>query len=220
MKIRPIPFSTEIVQAILDGRKIMTRRIMKLLPRVASTVDKCGELIKEYKFYDLCPYGNIGDVLWVKENFFKHEKNPGQFHYVADYENPEAFDATGWKKVPSRFMPKVAARIFLKITDLRVERLQDISEDDVKKEGVDWFNDNGVDHFLIYSPKDKRKGVYAGPCRIDGTVVSKKSAFLNDKPAWYSFRSLWRQINGDDSWDANPWVWVISFERCEKPEGF
>lgn len=91
-------------------------------------------------------------------------------------------------------MPKSACRIFLQITDIRVERLHEITEEDAKKEGIIEMSDNYY------------KDYFGG---ISGYHLSIQS-----------FRSLWMKINGIESWKSNPWVWVISFERCEKPENF
>jgi hypothetical protein len=179
MNTHPILFSTPMVQAILEGRKTMTRRIVKFKP-----FNEKHSRPKSVPFFDhstnsisIFPYGKIGDILWVKETFTEYF--PGEFEYKAGFTD----EPIKWK--PSIFMPKAAARIFLKITDIRVERLQDMSREDCKKEGVLLGNDNGK---------------FAG---------------------WHDvFRDLWEKINGPDSWVSNPWVWVISFERCEKPENF
>lgn len=190
MKTHPILFSTPMVQAILDGRKTMTRRIIK--PQQPSSFmygekkqNDCTwyvnfpSIIKPVK----CPYGKPGDVLWVRETF---APALGDYAYMADYAKvvlnlPE--NKGLWK--PSIHMPKAACRIFLKITDIKVERLQDITREECKKEGVLLGIDNGK---------------FAG---------------------WHDiFRDLWENINGPDSWQSNPWIWVIAFERCEKPENF
>jgi len=220
-----------MVLGILEERKNMTRRVMKPQPW------ECPEEPGEYwwdipnsefeaiycndpdnsAFLKHNPFGNVGDVLWVRETFFKHDKNPGIFHYVADYENPEAFDVTGWKKVSGRYMPKEAARLFLKITDIRVQRLQNITEEDSIREGVYYYGDETGDYYdYMYDN-----------CDLDDIGMAT---------ARESFKTLWQSINnklrrnpscrkfyetvGEDSWELNPWVWVISFDRCEKPEGF
>lgn len=178
MKQRPILFSTPMVQAILAGRKTMTRRVVKIKelqqsmqigsisPLDKSFLVKSGNTNWEVR----CPYGEIGDVLWVRETFCFDGEN-----YI--------FKPNGkpyrWK--PSIFMPKDAARIWLRITNVRVERLQDISRGDSMSEGCPFPN------------------------------IAKET----NPSAW--FAGLWQSINGEDSWNDNPWVWVIEFERIEKP---
>lgn len=202
MKIRPILFSTLMVQAILEGRKSMTRRIIKSPTGLFGIGMAKYEPNANFYYHNrevialdenecsvkniLCPYGQSGDILWVRESFryFGYDSSK-MVIYKAGHNtiNFEADHKESWK--PSIHMPKAAARIFLKITDIRVERLQDMSREDCKKEGVLLGNDNGK---------------FAG---------------------WHDvFRDLWEKINGPDSWVSNPWVWVISFERCEKPENF
>ena len=137
------------------------------------------------------------------------------------YENkPPKFIQTGkmgiegYYKRPSLFMPKDACRIFLKITDIRVERLQHISKEDAKKEGIEFTIADkekfgcraaGMKLYRDYERKDNSLTSY--PC----------NGFEN---AIVSFETLWQSINGKDSWEANPWVWVISFKRIEKPSDF
>lgn len=198
-----------MVQAILEGRKTMTRRIMKTQPEyngnkhwilrspkttLFSPVPPNKITFDEYINGTLCPYGMIGDVLWVRETWKPELVNaltciPATYYFLAD--NPES-KRTGNKFKPSIHMPKAAARIWLEITDVKVERLQDISEEDAIAEGI--------------------KSVY----RIlfqDHTYQD----YLTDCPDSYrdprsSFETLWLKINGMESWDANPWVWVISFK--------
>ena len=120
MKERPILFSTEMVRAILDDRKTMTRRVVKPQPPEDWGVK--------------CPYGKIGDVLWVRETFCKYK---GDYLYKADFDplTRKEFERDNkWK--PSIFMPRSASRISLRITNIRVERLNDITEEDAKLEGV------------------------------------------------------------------------------------
>jgi hypothetical protein len=116
---------------------------------------------------------------------------------------PEFFKRMTWK--PSIFMPKIACRIFLEVTNVRVERLNDISESDAIAEGI-----------------------YAKPGSVSGTrwytkFISKTEARLEGlftESAKECFKSLWESINGKESWEANPWVWVYDFKRVEKPENF
>lgn len=197
MNEHPIPLITPMVQATLEGRKTKTRRIFKDHARLASDVSKIDlkqwlidypDLIKSYS-----PYGQIGDLLWVRETFvwegttsYNDIFKLGQFYYKAD---TEKFGPTKWKS--SRFMPKIAARIWLEITDLTIERLQDISPEDAENEGIEkYFNSL----FQEYRYKD-----YAN-------VTSEW------RLATSSFQSLWASIHGVNNWDLNPWVWVITFK--------
>jgi hypothetical protein len=176
MKEIPILFSTPMVKAILAGNKTQTRRIIK--PQYS---------IKEkYK---------IGDVLWVRETYrvINHSGHGSIYFYKADACFTDLNDKNiKWK--PSIFMPKEACRIKLKITDIKVERLQDISEQDAIHEGIEFKEWNNG--FVL------NKGFKIYGCR----------ATYDENPI-VSYRSLWEQINGKDSWNINHWVWVIQFER-------
>lgn len=188
---KPILFSTPMIRAILDGRKSQTRRIVKPQPE---SVDHVNHKIIPYngsaEFLmknTICPYGKIGDVLWVRETF--HLVPPNMVFYKADPENK----ATGkWK--PSIFMPKEACRIRLEITNISVERVQDISKDDAIAEGIE-----------LYEGESNYKNYLHGDGRNYGYV----------KEAKISYMTLWESINGKDSWDINPWVWVIEFKRIQ-----
>lgn len=186
MKERPILFSTEMVKAILEGRKTQTRRVVKKQPHGA------GEWVRQlasWLFPNVnpyiklkCPYGQPGDRLWVRETFLVERSQHKDFYeYKADYSNTFAGDVC-WK--PSIFMPREACRILLEVTDVRVERLQDISEEDAIAEGISLPN-------------------YA--------EQAIKDIFFPEPSAIYS--ELWESINGKGSWDKNPWVWVIEFKK-------
>ncbi|HEI9781110.1 TPA: hypothetical protein SLN38_000499 [Serratia marcescens] len=211
MKERPVIFNGEMVRAILDGRKTQTRRVIANV-----SLDNCIPLQKPTKTKDgiythvmdapghgLCPFGQVGDRLWVREayqgplfNFDQMEtyledtskfERPEFCEYRADGgKTPEYYDADdnlryGWK--PSIHMPRWASRITLEITAVRVERLNDISHDDAKAEGCCYGRGGGVPDFSV-TPADH-------------------------------FPTLWSSIYGIDSWNANPWVWVIEFRRVE-----
>lgn len=187
------------VQAILDGRKTCTRRLVKgYIPKNAQfgytaftpfgTIS-CRGLFETpgrpgygEKFFKL-PY-QPGDILYVRETW--SELSSG-YEYKADGENIDHLgNMIKWH--PSIHMPKEAARIWLKVTDVRVERLQEISGAELIREGIDLYQSNYI------------------------------------KAAFDEFKMLWNSTvkkSGIDryGWDANPWVWVIEFERCEKPEG-
>lgn len=191
-KFRPILFSTPMVHAILEGRKTQTRRTCKhQFWSHSELVDV--NINKEFQKIDRnvsCPYGNIGDVLWVRESWqiLLFKDAPTKYLYKA---NPQ-HDAMKWK--PSIHMPKAACRLFLRIKYVRVERLRDISEADALAEGI------SVNAHFYYDYMKNGLGFYSSPIQ--------------------SFFSLWESINGADSLQANPWVWVIEFERIEKPIDF
>ena len=223
MKLIPILFSTPMVNAIMRGDKTMTRRKLKVQPKddqdwkisrmieSTSKIDQKNEgklhwvtmeneySIKEYddRYFD-CPYGQVGDVLWVRESFCQvllghaHDllegvKDSSLFVYKTSFHEDwmdYAKEKYGYKWKPSIHMPKAACRIFLEITNIRVERLHDITPDDIRKEG-------------------KPNGDYA----LDSSCLQ-----------WWE--ELWQSINGAESWDENPWVWVIEFKRIVKPSNF
>lgn len=219
MAIKSILFNTEMVRAILDGRKTCTRRIVKPQQFIGMLRDKCKngapeEFLKKKKlmFKPYCDMTDIelintaykapyqpGDILYVRETFYEDEDC---IFYKADNEK-----LTGYRNMrgedivvkwhPSIHMPKEAARIWLKVTDVRVERLQDITLEDIKNEGI-------YDDYKTYSKE------YLENLR---SVAYPKA-----------FSRLWDStIKKTDldryGWGANPWVWGIEFERCEKPEG-
>ena len=212
---KPILFSTEMVQAILEGRKTQTRRLhgldeIKKNPNdwtfyYFSKDDKRTfahfrkqEDNKIKSIFGTSPY-QIGDILWVRESFAK----PPIYAFGVKYIYKAGFNESicGWK--PSIHMPKEAARIFLEVTNVRVERLQDISEDDAIAEGIDKKGDL---YFNYFESKLLGKGL-------------PKEYFYKEIPK-VSFMSLWSKINGIDSWKANPWVWVYEFKVVEKPKDF
>lgn len=249
MAIKPILFNTEMVRAILDGRKTCTRRIMKPQPDEKHTyplgfvtdgtekkeVGCFGFGINEYGGsiqYAKPPYLG-GDVLYIHETW---TEECGKYYYRADYDSDyldpcetlsggypascrnhpgcDGCMATStrihWH--PSIHMPKEAARIWLKVTDVRVERLQEIDEDGVWNEG-----------FRFTPPCLTRVSADGHTCELDGPCMS--SIKYCDMTMGELFgRELWNSTikkSGLDryGWDASPWVWVIEFERCEKPEG-
>lgn len=206
MSIKPILFNTEMVRAILEGRKSCTRRLVKPQPDEKHTyplgfvtdstekkevgcfgfgVDEYGGSVQ----YAKPPY-QPGDILYVRETWMDYA---GRTMYRADCDKYRLYSLNfagfGWK--PSIHMPKEAARIWLKVTDVRVERLQEISAESALLEGTDKY---------IY---------------LNGEF--DENAILT------SFIGIWNStIKKSDldryGWNANPWVWVIEFERCEKPK--
>lgn len=218
MAIKPILFNTEMVRAILDGRKSCTRRIVKPQQFVGMLPDKCKngvpeEFLKEKKlmFKPYCDMTDIelinttykapyqpGDILYVRETWgypiaLNSDK---QYVFRADEVAESGFknDSHIWH--PSIHMPKEAARIWLKVTDVRVERLQEMTLKDFKAEGIydeyKTYSETYTDHLRqVAYPK-----VFA---RLWNSTIKKSDL---DKYGW----------------DVNPWVWAIEFERCEKPE--
>jgi hypothetical protein len=146
-----------------------------------------------------CPYGKVGDVLWVRETFNEYYFDEG-YGYKADFtdEAIKMLKNTKWKS--SLFMPKAACRIFLEITDIRVERLRDISEEDAIKEGIEIIHMAEINVPVYKNYLLKEKLLTTNPIK--------------------SLQTLWQSINGKQSLEANPWVWVISFKRIEKPTDF
>ena len=231
MRVKPILFNTEMVKAILEGRKTCTRRIVKPQQLVGLLPDKCKngvpeEFLKEKKFMfkPYCDMTNIelintaykapyqpGDILYVRETIWQKigyyldvdgETKPSwynEFRYVASDEKPETGWNYGWAKRPSIHMPKEAARIWLKVTDVRVERLQEITEEEAVKEGV--YSSNCKEYNATFGCDACADEGYD---EIDGFVELWDSTIPKSDLDRYG-------------WDVNPWVWVIEFERCEKP---
>lgn len=202
-KERPILFSAPMVRAIIEGRKTQTRRVVK--PDPASDinpilVDGAWQWATR-ESRRACPYGEPGDRLWVRETTHRRPmlhlltgeplapKYDGGA-YSADDEDvltPEGFDIGWWysrKVCPAIHMPRLASRIDLEVTGVRVERLQDISNDDARAEGI--------------LPE------YAESCIDHGHPFN----------AIPRFQLLWESSNGAGSWDANPWVWVVEFRKA------
>lgn len=198
IKERPILFSGPMVCAILDGRKTQTRRLLKL-PKCMEWYQELGGEAKGW-FCEVrgagwwhveelvCPYGDAGYHLWVRETWRRIETgmNSGKADYRADDPSASGLGFMPWR--PSIFMRRADSRITLEITDVRTERLQEITEEDAQAEGVQ----------MGYQP-------YSVEGRTPPTPVGYRPVF----------KRLWDSINGDDSWDANPWVWAISFRVVE-----
>lgn len=193
MRERPILFSGPMVRALLDGSKTQTRRMVKHPAlKDLSYIVHCGDGWwgdEEGDVQALCPHGQPGDRLWVRESWMDtsstgiesrdpHTLKLTRYAYMADTPAGSYADQCrkdfGLKWKPSIHMPRAACRITLEITGVRVERLQDISDADARAEGM------------------------------PATVA-------NSPRVW--FASLWESINGPGSWDANPWVWVVEFKR-------
>lgn len=195
MNTHPILFSSPMVEGILSGRKTQTRRIVK--PQFDNTLylSRCGQAEYNSGTIVKCPYGKVGDILWVRETFGKWGAM-----YLYRASTPIGEDLCKWK--PNIHMPKDACRIFLEIKSIKVERLNRITEKDAIAEGV--LSESALDENF------KKTRIYWNYITGGMQCVSAK----------ISFRTLWKSITGDDSWYYNPWVWVIEFKRIEKPENF
>lgn len=206
---RGILMSTPMVQAIINGTKTETRRTKGLKEinekpdewRFTEILPPSIHDIKDNDWYAgferingtpkkaweptaiKLPYGSVGTKLYVKETFCKMD---GEYFYKASVKYPESLK---WK--PSLFMPKAAARITMTISDIKVERLQDITEEGAIAEGVEPINRNQWKDYKNES--------------VDG--------FFNSPVT--SYASLWESINGTGSWELNPWVFVIKFSAIQ-----
>lgn len=237
MSMKPILFNTDMVKAILDGRKSCTRRIVKPQQLVGLLPDKCKngvpeEFLKEKKFM-FKPYCDMTDIELIMTSY-KKPYQPGDILYVREtwehfeccccegdehgncYREPqqsvlnkscgcymyratdEIYGDAKWH--PSIHMPKEAARIWLKVTDVRVERLQEITEDEAVKEGV-------------YQSNCKECNAPFGCDACPDEGYNEIDGFAD---LWNS--TIKKSVLDRYGWDANPWVWVIEFERCDKPE--
>lgn len=211
--MKPILFNTEIARAILEGRKTETRRVIKPQPGMVRLVWGPHEKSRTFSFaccgenvidgtpvnYDetiKAPYWP-GDILWVRETWTKID---GDYVYRADDEMPEGWHLTAWKSPVQ--MPKEAARIFLRVTNVRVERLQDITLAGMDAEGRP-ICDGGI--MMACSP---------GECiRCDKSLENSIPWFQR---TWDStIKPADRPTYG---WDANPWCWTIKFKRITKRE--
>lgn len=223
MAIKPILFNTEMVRAILEGRKSCTRRIVKPQQLIGMLPDKCKngapeKFLKEKKlmFKPYCDMTDIelintaykapyqpGDILYVRETW---KKAPNGYYYYEDWQRNDIADVTKWK--PSIHMPKEAARIWIKIMNVRVERLQEMKPVDVIKEGAysdcwDCLNTYGESGSqCCYGTEEQ--------CSQCDEVMMEWEKLWNS--------TIKKSNLNHYGWDANPWVWVIEFERCEKPE--
>ncbi|MBF9252452.1 hypothetical protein I2I11_04030 [Pontibacter sp. 172403-2] len=217
MKERPILFSSSMVQAILEGRKTQTRRTRGLefineqpgiwnIDQASPYLNEAGTHTyvdfycgtDEAIFHDIkCPYGKPGDRLWVRERWAIHHEEWWTVFYATDDHNEiakvselKADGSVRWR--PSIHMPRNASRMLLEITDIRVERLQDITNVDAVKEGIESYWSGG------------------SAARLYKSYITQEFSTYIPR---ISFFSLWESINGPDSWDANPFVWAIEFKK-------
>lgn len=233
---KPILFNAEMVRAVLDGRKTQTRRVVKPQPEKQTEWFK---YLEEGKYISMnhilgignptsignaikCPYGSPGDELWVRETWMDAGKEiPGSKHGEIWYKANDCEEYAisceprecrpKWK--PSIHMPRWASRIQLRVKDVRVERVQDISEEDARSEGVrpNWCGElsgwdpdehgfmcqEGIRHWEKYPESDWDGGYH--------------------RTGKEAFESLWDSINEKRGfgWEKNPWVWVVEFERIK-----
>jgi hypothetical protein len=194
--MKPIIFSTPMVQAILDGKKTQTRRVIKINGYPITSPEESLELTKEgliyHSFCSMSGYYKLlcqpGDILWVRETWCTHEDmadvfenqlRPGYYYKANEIGKEWVNDREIVKWRPSIFMPREAARIFLRVKTVRVERLQDITAHDAIREGME--------------------------SEIPFDTVDK-------------FKELWNNLNAKRGygWETNPWVWVYEFEKINK----
>ena len=204
MKIKPILFITEMVRAILDERKSCTRRLVKFLP--GENPQWTGYIKDGLMLYNGRNEPCIrkaqyqpGDILYVRETWSEGYEE-GTYIYRADdklADLPTFKESSKLIYHPSIHMPKEAARIWLKVTDVRVERLQDMTLKDFKAEGI---YDNYKTYSETYTDHLRQMAYPKVFARLWNSTIKK-----SDLDSY--------------GWDANPWVWVIEFEQCEKPEG-
>jgi hypothetical protein len=215
MPVKPILFNTDMVKAILDGRKNVTRRVIKPQPTYEDAFWKLGGAgwsdninsfhpVPGHSLYNRMPY-KPEDILYVRETVWQRIGHyldvdgetktvfDNEFRYPATDIEPEVGNTYSWVKRPSIHMPKEAARIWLKVTDVRVERLRDITEEQAKAEGANYKNGRnvGIEEKMNMTAVERFAEIW------DSTI--KKSDL------------------GIYGWEANPWVWVVGFERCDKP---
>ncbi|HHS9688992.1 TPA: hypothetical protein ACTW9H_004800 [Raoultella ornithinolytica] len=236
MKERGMIFNGEMVRAILDGLKTQTRRVVSNvdydncipLQKRTKTKDGIYTHVIDAPIYELCPFGKVGDLLWVRETwsdvnlegipavayradgdvyspmddesfldedgaFNYDDPRVTKYHFAAWYSDLIEGIEGDWR--PSIHMPRWASRILLEITNVRVERLNAISEEDAMREGID--TDRLAESQDNYD------------CIADHNMTGRPTA------KGY-FSDIWQSIYGEESWQANPWVWVIEFKRVEE----
>jgi hypothetical protein len=230
MKARPILFSAEMIRALLDGRKSQTRRALKLQPLdiLPMEGDKAGRewVILEEREPEpkgkviRCRYGMPGDYLWCRETFRQHD-HPDQDGCTIEYraDRPEYVkrdddpSAVAWR--PSIFMPRALSRLTLRITNIRVERLQDISEADAIAEGVEPLDSRAPEN-REQCDFDPALCGRCGGLRLYMDASSGAARFDVDCSECDThakrYRWLWESINGAESWAANPFVWCLHFD--------
>jgi hypothetical protein len=192
---RPMLFSTPMVQAIFKGTKKQTRRIIKDV----FTKDTFQDVILKNKF-------KVGDIIWCRETFQQRSSKAEEMGFEKYYFKAsfEGCTEAGWK--PSLFMPKDACRLFLQITNIEVEKVQNINEEDAINEGLE----TSIVKSSIFQTYLGYKNYY----------VQDAEDELYYRSPIDSYKSLWMSINGSQSWQENPFVWVYTFKVVECPHGF
>lgn len=197
MKERGMIFNAEMVRAILDGRKTQTRRPIKWKQTRFTEIGEREDGSKwpwsedaehACDFWHPCPFGAVGDRIWVRETWARYNIDQNSHDIAYRATTPADWPEEGrWR--PSIHMPRWASRILLEITDVRVERLNAISQEDAQAEGMELTGWRPT-----YSDPDS-----------GGEVMTP----------YDNFAELWSSIYGDESWKANGWVWVIELKRVE-----
>jgi len=213
MKERGIIFNGEMVRAVLDGVKTQTRRPLKVQPpsdeyellNIMSSTERSREgkshwailndsktnVLKSDERYFACPFGQIGDRIWVRETFASIFKDEGPVCYRA---TDSSMHSGAW--TPSIHMPRWASRITLEITNIRVERVQDISEQDAIADGF--------------------KALPG--CKWHTFEEADAGMPMHDHTACDAFEAFWCNQYGEESWSSNDWVWVIEFKRIDNQQ--
>ncbi|ADO48101.1 hypothetical protein [[Enterobacter] lignolyticus] len=213
---RGMIFNSEMVRALLDGRKTQTRRPVKFKPREPGLDlnsiglglgyycngapdrgyvlrSRGGACWNDRTYPAHCPHGKPGDRIWVRETWTPESIDAEDGSYSPDYRATANGQPVSGKWTPSIHMPRRASRILLEVSDVRVERLNDISEADAQAEGVAQLRGGYWKH---YQPEWTQH------------QLSARGSFV----------TLWKSIYGEESWQANPWVWVIEFKRIQGGE--
>ena len=228
--MKPIIFSTEMTRAILDGRKTQTRRVVSPQPFYDLKQKENGKWCEWWSLgadihtgsewgYEHKPKYHKGNVLYVLEAWRLTGTLAEPYAYMADEESLPLIGENGellsiqYKWRPSIHMPKAAARIFLRVTDVRVERVQSISEDDCSAEGISEHENDVNPPQCAYVVHDRQTLGAIGAC------YHEPSLYCKEKMQWCEpigrFRMLWDRINAKRGypWESNPWCWCYEFER-------
>ena len=230
MKERPILFSGPMVRAILDGRKTVTRRLMRtnhvgyrafyrwdgepfrraMMRCLNETEPGSSVFCEDNRF------GVPGDRLWVRETWGLHAYGDQTDWHTAGVRGATDAILAHWQLAyqadwgpmregtrwrPSIYMPRWASRITLEIVDVRVERLHEIDEQDARAEGLDWAAPHFLDKNLDHDDRED-------PREVGYAIVGEYCGFARD-----NFARLWEHLHGAGSWAANPWVWRVEFRR-------